>query len=317
MAGDAHTVGREHADAGWDDYAERVLRNEGRLLGLEVLVAETREADRKLIEQRSESLARELERRAEALLELVTARADAVLALGAEERHADTNTIEVWKTEHEKLMASMREGTRRESELALGLLREVYDKAIHQNYEQSREAISALEQRQQGATDKLEQMVRQWRDSDREARELFATETQRHLEQLNHNNERMASFQAQSVTRELWQAEKDAAIAREGLLRDQIIAIDRSMLTMMPVSVADKAHAEMLTRMETSIAASAQVLDNKIVVVNEKVSDLKTYRDTSAGRMTGVSALLGWIFAAVTLLVAVIVGANAIFNNGS
>ncbi|MBA2528513.1 MAG: hypothetical protein H0V19_00875, partial [Euzebyales bacterium] len=79
----------EEADATADDYQERVLRNEGRLLGLESLVSETREADRKLIEQRSDSLAQELERRAEALLELVTARADAVLVLSQTEREAD------------------------------------------------------------------------------------------------------------------------------------------------------------------------------------------------------------------------------------
>lgn len=302
----------DHADSGWDDYAERVLRNEGRLQGLEILVAETREADRKLIEQRSESLARELERRAEALLELVTARADAVLSLGKEERESDRREVEVWKGEHEKLMLTMREGTRREGELALGLLREVYDTAIKQNYEQSREAISALEQRRQAATDRIEQMVRQWRDSDREARELFSAELGRHLDTLNHNNERMTVFQANSVTRELWQAEKDAGIAREGLLRDQIISLDRSLLTMTPISVADKTHSEMLARMETSIASASQVLDNKIGVVSDKVEELKSYRDTREGRSSGYSAFYGWGIAAVTLLISAVVLANAL-----
>lgn len=285
----------EHADSGWDDYAERVLRNEGRLAGLEVLVAETREADRKLIEQRSESLARELERRADALLELVTARADAVLALGAEERSADRQHVRVITEETEK-----------RGELALNLLREVYDTAIRQNYEQSREAITALEQRRIAATDKLEQMVRQWRDSDREARELFAAETARHLDQLNHNNERMAAFQANSVTRELWQSEKDASITRESVLREQIIALDRTMLTMTPIAVSDKAHAEMLSRTETSISAMAELLGNRINVVDEKVADLRESRSTSQGRSSGYSAFYGWGIAALALVIAAI-----------
>ncbi len=69
------------------------MRNEGELVGLKSLVRETREADRKLIEQRSDSLAQELERRAEALLELVTARADAVLVLSQTEREADQSPL--------------------------------------------------------------------------------------------------------------------------------------------------------------------------------------------------------------------------------
>lgn len=310
----------DHADSGWDDYAERVLRNEGRLGGLETLVAETREADRKLIEQRAESLARELERRAEALLELVTARADAVLALGNEEREADRREVLTWQTEHEKLMLEMRTATRREGELALGLLREVYDtaikeandrnrEAIRQNYEQSREAIHALEQRRAAATDRLEQMVRQWRESDREARELFAAETTRHLEQLNHNNERMATFQSNSVTRELWQAEKDAAIAREGLLRDQIIQIDRVLLTMTPVAQSEKAYAAIREEIRVAVNAAAEVLTNKIGVVDEKVAELKTFRDTTTGRSSGYTAFYGWLVAALGLILTVVIAA--------
>ncbi|MGI8682080.1 MAG: hypothetical protein ACR2JO_08115, partial [Mycobacteriales bacterium] len=196
------------ADLTADDYADRATRNEGRLVGLERLVAETRESDRKLTEQRSESLARELERRADALRELVTAHADAVTSLGREERRADRLHVETVTTEAEK-----------RGQLALGLLREVYDTALEKNYEQSREAITGLEQRRTAEVAKIEQMVRQWRDSDREARELFAAELARHLDALNHNNERMREFQTNSVTRELWQSEKDAAITREGLLR--------------------------------------------------------------------------------------------------
>lgn len=290
----------DHADSGWDNYAERVLRNEGRLAGLETLVAETRESDRKLIEQRSESLARELERRADALLELVTARADAIKALGQEERNADRRYLETLTDETEK-----------RGQLALTLLREVYDTAIRQNYEQSREAITALEQRRIAATDRLEQMVRQWRDSEREAKELFAAELARHLDALNHNNERMREFQANSVTRELWQSEKDASINREGLLRDQINVLDRSLLTMTPIAVADKTHTEMLARMESEIASATKVLDNKINVVADKVAELKSYRDTTVGKSSGYSAVYGWGIAAVTVLISVVVMANA------
>lgn len=278
-----------HADEGWDNYQERVTRNEGRLGALERLVAETRESDRLLVEQRIV-----------ALLELVEVRASAVLDLGREERAADRTHLETITSEAEK-----------RGQLALSLLREVYDTAIKQNYEQSREAIHALEQRRDAATNKLEQMVRQWRDSDREARELFATDNKRHLDQLNHNNERMREFQAQSVTRELWQSEKDASIKREGLLRDQIIALDRTVLTMTPIAQSEKAHAEIVARMETSIAASVEVLDNKIGVVSDKLGELKEYRDTTTGRAAGYQAFYGWGIAAITVIISIIVLANA------
>lgn len=293
----------DQADAIADDYAERVLRNESRLEGLETLIAETRESDSKLVEQRSESLARELERRAESLLDLVTARADAVLVLGHEERDSDRRELALITSEAD-----------RRGELALNLLREVYDTAIRQNYEQSREAITALEQRRSAETQKLEQMVRQWRDSDREARELFASELARHLDALNHNNERMREFQANSVTRELWQSEKDAAINREGLLRDQIIALDRVMLTMTPTVLADKTNVELQTRFDTAIDAASKVLDNKIDVVAEKVGELKSYRDTTVGRSSGYSSVYGWAVAGITVLISIIVMANAFLS---
>lgn len=322
----------DRADSGWDDYAERVLRNESRLAGLEVLAAKTREADQQLIAQRSESLARELERRADALLELVTARADAILTLGHEEREADRREV----------LALTAEADRR-GQLAQTLLREVYDAAIVNSHEQShteikgvreihdlhiskltlrlehemtlaREKVSSdiahIDERSKVALDQLEKMVRQWRDSDREARELFAAELARHLDVLNHNNERMSAFQANSVTRELWQSEKDAAINREGLLRDQIITLDRTMLTMTPIAQADKTHAETLTRMEATVTAATQVLDNKIGVVADKVEELKSYRDTTSGRSAGYSALYAWVATAVAIIVSVIVIAN-------
>ncbi len=295
----------ERADTGWDNYANRVLRNESRLVALEQLVAETRSSDRKLIEQRSDSLAQELERRAEALLELVTARADAILSLGQEERRADRRELDIVTSEAEKRGA-----------VSLASFREVYDTAIRQNYEQSREAIRSLEERGESQGAKLEQMVRQWRDSDREARELFATELGRHLDLLNHNNERMTAFQANSVTRELWQAEKEAATGREGLLRDQIIALDRTMLTMTPLDRSDKTHTDILTRMDSSIVAATKVLDNKIDVVADKVEELKSYRDTTQGRSSGYSSFYAWGATAITVVVALMVIVNSL-NGGN
>lgn len=304
MTGHDMTAGTPgHADSGWDNYAERTLRNEGRLAALESLVAETREADRKLIEQRSESLANELVRRAESLETLVTAKSESLLALAQEERRSDRDRMATQLSESEKRW-----------ELGLASLREVHAVAIRQNYEQSREAIGALEQRREAATNKIEQMVRQWRESDREARELFAAETQRHLEQLNHNNERMAKFQAESVTRELWQADKDATVNRENVLRDSISVLDRAMLGMTPQAVSDKAHAELAARFDTTIAGAVNVLDNKIAAVSEKVDELKKYRDLTTGRSAGYSQFWGVGVAAVGVLVSLILLALAVLN---
>lgn len=285
----------DQADAGWDDYAERVLRNEQRLIGLESLVSETRESDRKLIEQRSDSLADELERRAQALLELVNTRAQAVLALGTEQREADRREVVL-----------RGEATEKRAEVTLALLSARYDAAIDKNFEQSRDAIEAMEERLAAATTKIEQMVRQWRESDREARELFAAETNRHLEQLNHNNERLAAFQAASVTRDLWQAEKDATMHRESVLRDQIVALDRTMLTMTPQAASERAHAEMIARFEAAAAASNRVMDAQIRAVAEKVDELRTFGDTSRGRSAGYASVYAAAIAAVTVLIALV-----------
>ena len=123
----------DHADEGWDDHTQRVLRNEGRLGGLEVLVAETRESDNKLISQRSESLAQELVRSREGVLELVTARADAVKALGEEERNSDRR--------YGELLAEQTEKRRAQAEV---LLREMYTTIIRQSHDENAAAILAL-----------------------------------------------------------------------------------------------------------------------------------------------------------------------------
>jgi len=291
----------EQADSTADDYSERVLRNEGRLLGLERLVAETRESDRKLIEQRSDSLAQELERRAESLVKLAE-----------DQREADNR-------EHRDALADYKVY----NEHAAGLLREIYETLINENYKQSREAIDALEQRRGAATDRLEQMVRQWRDSDREALQLFAGELKEHLIRLNHAHEIQQEFQSKAVTRELWQAEKDAQLARESVMRDSIIALDRNLLAMNPIAQADKAHTDILERMERSVTAAAQILDNKIDVVADKVAAqretadkqvayLKETQDRQQGRSSGYSNLYGWGVAAVAALTSVVVVVNVV-----
>ncbi len=294
MAVEKHT---DNADRGWDNYAERVLRNEGRLEGLEGLVAETRAADKALIEQRSDSLARELERRATALLELVTARADAVLALGREERAGDRRAV------HD--------------------LRELYDTAIRLNFEQSHTEIESLRDihnlnisKVMAQIDQLAQQVQARHESDREARQLQASENVRHFDQLNHADEKRQEFQANSVTRELYQADKDAAIAREGLLRDQIIALDRTMLTMSPMEWADKAHGEMVARTERAIEANTKVLDGKITSLGEKVGDLRSYRDTTAGRSSGYSAVYAWVATALAIIISAIILGTSLLSDG-
>lgn len=316
-------TGRDHADRGWDNHAERVLRNEGRLEGLERLFEETRQSDGKLTEQTREALAKDVVSTTRALLELVTARADAVLTLSKEERESDRREVELRLAEHDKYTMLARDAIRREGEVTLNLLREVYDTAITQiresmkdgldaNLNQSQAAIHELELRRVAATEKVEQMVRQWRESDREARELFAAETQRHLEQLNHANERIAKFQAESVTRELWQSEKDATATREGLIRDSIIALEKTVLGMTPLTSSDKAHAELRTQVDVAIKAATEVLSNSIGVVNDKVNDLRSYRDTITGRDKGYGLLAGGLVAAVSVIVSVIVVANAL-----
>ncbi len=301
---DAQTGSGNQADSGWDDYNERVLRNEGRLGGLEQLVAETREADRKLIEQRSDSLADELERRAESLVTLSIANREADLRESRDTLAAHVHHVE-----------SLRAADHERNDLALQLLREVLDTAITENYKQSREAISALEQRREAATNRLEQMVNQWRDSDREALALFAGELKEHLDRLNHANERQQEFQSRSVTRELWQAERDAQIARESVMRDSIIALEKLLLGMTPITQADKTHAEMLARMDASVMAASRLLESKIAINAEKLADLKEEHDTRVGRSSGYSALYGWAIAAVTALASIVVVVNVV--NGS
>ncbi len=306
------TDSASQADRSRDDYNERVLRNEGELNGQKQLVAETRIADRELINQRSDSLARELERRAEALV-----------TLSIQNREADLRESRDTLAAHVQHVESLREADKERSDLALQLLREVLDTAITENYKQSREAISALEQRREAATEQIKQMVLQWRESDREARVLHFSDLKEHLDRLNHANERQLAFQQNSVTRELWQAEKDAQIAREGVMRDSIISLDRVMSAMNPIALADKAHKEMQQRQDAAIAAASQILSNRIDAEAEKnatrretqdkaLAEIKEKQDKQQGRASGYSALYGWAVAAVASLASIVVVVNLV-----
>ncbi len=284
------------ADSGWDGFPERVLRNEGKLLGLEQLVSETRASDRALIEQRSDSLAQELERRAESLLELVTARADAVLALSQTERASDlreardaldahaSNADERWATDQKAMR------------LAVDSVADLFN-----------EKIEALEERRIAATEAVGQMVNQWRESDQEARLLTTTETNRRLDGLNHADEKRQAFQANAVTRELFSAEKEAQTHREATTRDQIVALDRAMLGMTPASVSEKAHSDIITRMDAAIIAAAKTLDTRVNVIDEKINELKTSKDTLAGKSQGTAVTVGYLIALATLIISFVV----------
>lgn len=311
----------DQADLVTDSFPARVLRNEGRVAALEQLVKETRAADRQLIEQRSDSLAQELERRANGLESLT-----------ASQREADLR-------EHRDALAAYQECT----EKALVLYRELYDTAIKLNYEQShieitgvkeihdlhihkltlrlehesglaREKVSAdiahIDERAKSALDQLAQQVQGWRTTDREARELSTVEINRRLDALNHADEKRQEFQAHAVTRELFAADREAQTQRESVLRDQIIALDRAMLGMTPSIVAEKAHSEMVSRMEAALTAASTTLDTKINVVNDKVSELKSYRDTTSGRGAGYASFVGWGVAALGVITTLILLAN-------
>lgn len=303
-----------HADRGWDGYAERVLRNEGRLEGLEALVAEARVADRRLIEQRSDSLARELERRADSLLELVTARADAVLALGREERESDRRAVQDVREFYDTAIRLNFEqshteitGVREVHDLRLNKLTLRLDHELALALEKGASDVEHVESRMQSQIDQLAQQVQSRHESDREARQLQATANARHFDALNHADEKRQEFQANSVTRELYQADKDAALAREGLLRDQIISLDRIMLTMTPIAQSDKASTDLMARMERTVSASTEVMEGKIAALGEKVDDLRSYKDSTTGRSSGYSAVYAWVATALTIIIAAIV----------
>lgn len=287
------------ADVSTDDFPERVTRNEGRLVALEVLVRETRDSDRKLIEQRSDSLAQELERRAESLLELVTARADAVLMLSRTEREADQREyrdgIDAAKTATDEKWIAHTETEKVRINFATDTIVATSESALAAN---------------RAEVDSVRALVEGWREAETTARNIQAGEYARRLDVLNHAHERQEAFQARAVTRELFQSEKEAQVQRENVLRDQIVALDRLLLGMSSIASADQAHTALRTRIEEATAAMALTLNTRIGVVEEKVSDLKTYVDKATARSGSYAALYGWIAAGVGIVVGVIVIAN-------
>lgn len=215
-------------------------------------LVKTTKSDRKLIEQRSDSLATELERRAGHLL-----------ALGKEERSADQREY--------------------------GAL------------------IEAVEQRRIAAHDQLENTVQDWRASDREARLLQAEEYSRRLIELNNNHKRTQDVLNNTVSREVFQAEKES-------LQGQVVKLDRALLGMTPQGVSDRVHAEITARTEAALIASSKVLDTKIEVAQRQIAELKEYVDKNSGRSSGMSALYGWIVAGMGLMISVIILANTLLK---
>jgi hypothetical protein len=275
-----------HADAGWDDYQERVLRNEGRLAGLEQLVAETREADRKLIEQRSASLSDELERRAESLT-----------ILSDEQRSADQREYRAELAAHERIADQRWQ--------AHQALLEQYNEMATRLYKEVADALHA-------ETQQLDAKVSLWRESDKAARDLQAAEYERRLGVLNHANARQIEFQGKSVTRELFQSEKEAQAHREQVLRDQLIALDRALLGMTPQASSERANAALNDRITDAVAASARTLDTKVETLKETLTEVKSYVDTTRGRSAGYSQLYAWAIGAVGLIISVVIAANVI-----
>ncbi len=51
-------------------------------------------------------------------------------------------------------------------------------------------------------------------------------------------------------------------------------------------------------------------------MLNEKVNELKSYRDTQAGRSTGYSSLYGWGIAALTALASIVIVVNVVSGRG-
>ncbi len=296
----------DQADSGWDSYNERVLRNEGQLRGLESLVAETRAADRQLIEQRSESLARELERRAESV-EIVT-RHDREADL-REFRDRFTAHVELVRERldaHVELVRSLREADQRRDAEAAVLLREMYDDKLESNFDQSQERVNATDAKVRGDLAQITERVNVWRASDREAREIQATEYARRLDELNHAHERQENFQTHAVTRELWQAEKDAQANRDGVTREQINALEKAQLLFTPQGQSDKTHKEITVQCEALVSATRETLEEKLSRIDERVNDLRTQQNVNSGRLTGSSVAIGWVVAGITLLVSIV-----------
>ncbi len=77
----------------------------------------------------------------------------------------------------------------------------------------------------------------------------------------------------------------------------------------------DKIHAEMMTRMEVSVASAVENLDNKIGTLSEKVSELKEYQFKTQGKSMGAGTLAAWAISAVTVIISFILVVNVLTGN--
>jgi hypothetical protein len=314
-------MSQDQADEVADNYQERVTRNEGRLAALEQLFLEIRESDRKLIEQRSDSLARELERRADALVELSDAQREADLR----EFRAKVDEMDLVrqlrveqyaqaKQEHDALDAERWEHNRQvdEERVRTHMLRYAEDQ------KHAREEITAV-------IEGMHQTYLVQRGADTAARELQAIEYARRLEVLNHAHERQEEFQAKAVTRELYGAGLEAQLNRESVLRDQILALDRTILGLSSVSATDKGFSDLTARMERTVESLRESMESKITGLMDKQAEHKEQNDKefsllhkqldlTAGRSSGYTQLYGWFIAAVGLIITVVVAANTLLK---
>lgn len=256
------------ADQGWDTYQERVLRNEGRLEGLEQLVRETREADRKLVDQRADSLAKEL-----------TEKATALQSLMAEQRGADAEQFRAELDAAKELSDTQRLALAKGLDERLLLIREIVATSVDKNYEQSYaqikvmgekydDMLEAQETRSRNRYHQMEQMVNIWRETDREARELQATEYARRLDVLNGEHARIALILSQSVTRELFEATISS-------MTEKIGVIERAILTMPTNASMQETITALNKRFDQTTMNLSEKSDTRMSVLDEKLADQK------------------------------------------
>jgi hypothetical protein len=278
----------ESIDPVWDGLKERVLRIEGELHHLENLLQEYRTTDVQLLQHKLDAVGKELRDEINALK-----------AMRIEAREADQREI------HLKLEASvaLQEAHRAENEKFSTYVLDLLKEARASDLSVFQEQLSALEGRRIVATEMVEEKIKVWRAYDKEALDKQAQEYERRLQVLNGEHQRTAHVLANSISREMFQSEKDAII-------QSITALDRTLLGMTPRVESDKAHTELALRFETAVAAASNVLDTKINVAQGQIADLKEYVDKTSGRNSGYSAVYGWGIAAVTILISIILMAN-------
>lgn len=300
VATDEH-VPKQNADEGWDTYQERVLRNEGRLEGLEQLVRETRAADAKLVGQRSDSLAKELEEAAGSLRSLMQ-----------EQRSADKEEFRAELGSAKELNDVHRVEQEKRLDQVLALFREITSTALQKNFDQSNAQIEALQN-----------IMAIWRETDKEARLLQAEEYARRLSDLNHEHQRTAEVLARSVTQEVFHQSTKS-------LDEKIGVVDRAILTM-PTNASMAATVDGINkRVEQASKTHSDVSEAKSKVMEDKLADLKDSANKTEGatneRLTKIETAVltteknqGVTFTQVSLLfglVGLILTLVVMFSNG-